>query len=96
MEREREEVKQTDSRTATEENEWKLVIRWALNGYVLEGRFGDRNFTENLVIEENEKDDLEHHQKLLWEVMEYFGFQGSKHDPERLRVTREKKDEDDD
>ena len=65
---------------------WKLTIIRTDNGYILRG-------TEiNLVLEDTE-DKLSSHEHLLWEVMDYFNFQGSKHDPERLRITREKNED---
>lgn len=65
---------------------WYLNIERKTNGYVLKGNDGFE-----LVIEDI-KDELDSHEKLLWQVMEYFSFQGSKHDTERLRVVREKQD----
>lgn len=72
----------------TEENqtkeEWFIII-WRLdNGYLIRGN--DTSF----VIEDDEKDGLKSHEKLLWEVMDYFNFGGTKHDPQRLRIVRKK------
>lgn len=64
---------------------WRLQITSVDNGYRLRG--SDESDT---VIQENDKDVLSHHEQLLWAVMDYFNFQGSKHDPERLRIVREK------
>jgi len=72
--------------------EWSLNIIKADNGYILE------SFEENedgsktkkqVVIQESETDELKAHQQLLWEIMEFFNFQGSKHDSERIRIIRE-------
>lgn len=64
--------------------EWSLKIIRAENGYVLEDSEGTR-----IVIEEDDNDELYEHVQLLFEVQEYFNFQGSKHDKERIRVIRE-------
>ena len=71
---------------------WQLQIVRANNGYVLRGIFGDNPIPGEYVIQEDERDELKAHEELLWEVMEYFNFGGSKHDKERLRVTREKQE----
>jgi hypothetical protein len=77
-----------------EENEttnpiWDLHIVRAQNGYILTDQDG-----QDFVIEEDEQDELKAHEHLLWMVIEHFSFGGSKHDPERLRVVREKHNED--
>jgi len=62
---------------------WNLSITRCDNGYILTGQ----DF--NTVIEDG-VDELLSHESLLWRVMEYFDFSGSKHDKERIRITREK------
>ena len=57
--------------------------------YLLEGNGEDELPT---VIEEDPQDDLAEHEHLLWAIMEFFGFTGSKHDPERLKIIRKKGD----
>ena len=64
---------------------WMLIIIRTANGYYLSGSDGVK-----VSIEEDESDELLEHEKLLWEVMEFFNFQGSKHDAERLRIVRQK------
>jgi len=66
------------------EFQWILTIEAVQNGYHLKGT----DFNE--VIEENEDDPFWCNEQLLWRVMSYFNFQGSKHDPERIWVVREK------
>jgi hypothetical protein len=66
--------------------EWSLKITRVDNGYFLEGNDGAR-----IVIQEIEDDELREHEHLLFEVMEYFNFMGSKHDKERIRIIREPK-----
>ncbi len=67
-------------------NDWTLKITRLDNGYLLRGEpEGDE-----WVIENDEKDELESHESLLREVMNYFNFGGSKHDKIRLSVTRVK------
>jgi hypothetical protein len=75
-----------------EENEttnpiWDLHIVRAQNGYILTDQDG-----RDSVIEEDEQDELKAHEHLLWQIMEYFAFEGSRHDKERIRVIREKGD----
>jgi len=64
--------------------EWKLTIKKVENGYIL-----IRPNERPLVCEEDEMDELGHHERMLWAVMEYFNFSGCKHDKERLRIVRE-------
>ena len=68
--------------------DWKLEIIKGNNGYVL------TSSPEHLimVIEDDEEDELQSHEDLLWEIMNYFNFGGSKHDPERISITRIKKE----
>ena len=81
--------------------EYYLKITRASNGYILswdeEIETADENHplieTQEWLIESSEGDELREHERLLWEVMEFFGFGGSKHDEERLRITREKRDD---
>lgn len=70
--------------------EWTLKIVRANNGYIL---YDDIEFHPPQVIEDNEDDDLKSHESLLWEVMNYFNFGGSKYDKIRLRITRVKQKE---
>jgi len=71
------------------DKDWYLKITRVLNGYVLEGDSGE-DFIQKTVIEDKEEDELSSHEKLLWEVMEYFNLGGTKHDKERIKVVREK------
>ena len=43
-------------------------------------------------IQADTEDGLKAHEELLWQIMEYFDFGGSKHDSERLRIIREKQE----
>lgn len=66
----------------------KLIIERISNGFIIEGESlieGDE-VIEKQVIEEDEIRDCKSVQKMLYAVMEYFGLEGSKHDPERVRV----------
>ena len=72
---------------------WQLIITRESNGYHLVLN-EDQDIVKNcLVIQDDDKDALKSHEELLWEVMDYFNFRGSKHDDERIRITREKKGE---
>ena len=62
---------------------WYLKIERKTNGYVLKG---NDNFE---CVIEDAKDELDSHEKLLWQVMEYFSFVGNKYDKERLRIVRQ-------
>lgn len=70
---------------SNEKEKWQLVITSVNNGYIIEPCEEPIS-----VIQENEKDELKAHEELLYTVMEYFNFQGSKHDAERLKIVREK------
>ena len=69
---------------AGERSEWSLKIIRTDNGYYLKGSGGTK-----IVIEENADDDLYEHEQLLFYVREFFNFQGSKHDPERIMILRQ-------
>ena len=75
---------------------WSVTINRAGNGFRMnweeEGEDGTA-FRQEEVIQDNEQDELRAGEELLYWVGDYFGLLGSKHDPERLRVTREKRDE---
>jgi hypothetical protein len=87
--------KETDKETARDfevelpshlrDEKWQMKIIRAQNGYTIE--FLDDS---PYAIQENENDRLKEHEELLWYIMDYFNFQGSKHDLERLRIVREK------
>jgi len=70
----------------TTRNDWTLTITRHDNGYFLQGE------PEGLrwMIEDDEKDELKSNESLLWEVINYFNFGGSKHDKVRLQITRVK------
>jgi predicted house-cleaning noncanonical NTP pyrophosphatase (MazG superfamily) len=73
---------------------WSITITRGNNGYKLtweEDAEDGTTLQQEEYIEDDELDELKSGEELLWRIMEYFGFGGSKHDPERLRVVREKK-----
>ena len=74
---------------------WKLEISRGENGYKCrydeEIEDGEVIYREEY-IQDDEGDELKSGEELLWYVLEYFGLGGSKHDPERLRIIREKKE----
>jgi len=74
-----------------EQEEWSLKITRVGNGYELTGS-GDSFNRAETVIEDSETDELKSHEALLFEVMEYFNFGGSRHDKERIKIIREKGD----
>jgi hypothetical protein len=69
-------------------DKWILTIEKVQNGFVLTGKGAENNGP--FVIREDEMDELKVFEELTWQIWEYFGYYGSKHDPERLRITREK------
>lgn len=72
---------------------WQLIITRESNGYHLK-TIEDQDITDRcFVIQDDDKDELKSHEELLYEVMDYFDFRGSKHDAERLRITRENGEE---
>jgi hypothetical protein len=70
---------------ATEPSEWKLTIIKTSNGFYLK--------EANVVIEEVSEDELGAIENMTYEVWNYFGYYGSKHDKERLFVERRKQHE---
>lgn len=78
---------------------WSIKITRVDNGYILEWEEDSSEPGETIyhkhVIQEDESDELFHHEGLLWQIMEYFSFGGSKHDPERIRIVRETRKVDD-
>lgn len=72
---------------------WFCSIEKVDNGYLIEYPEELDNGTGDIkrhVIEENDQDELASHEALLWWLVEYFDFYGSKHDLERIRIVREK------
>jgi len=66
-----------------------LIITRESNGYILNG-ISDSGSRMRTVIEDDEGDELKSGESLLWEVMDYFNFGGSKYDKERIKIIREK------
>ena len=73
----------------------ELRIREVENGYVVEGEEDDEDgkeigatITKQMAYQVREEDTeaLQAFQDMLWEVIDYFGLTGSKHDPRRLSV----------
>lgn len=40
-------------------------------------------------VQDDEQDELRAIESLLWWIINHYGFYGSKHDPERIRIVRE-------
>ena len=75
---------------------WTLEITRGDNGYKL--RWWDElddgsEFWHEEYIEDDEVDELKSGENLLWGVLDHFSLGGSKHDAERLRIVREKRDD---
>jgi len=75
---------------------WKLKIASEENGYKLRWKDylddGSEVWREAYIVDD-EADKLKSGEELLWGVMDHFSFGGSKHDAERLRIVREKRDD---
>lgn len=73
-----------------------LRVERAENGYVL--RFddlddvGDEIIEHVLVIGESDKDKLQAGEELLWWIMDFFSFGGSRYDKQRLHIARRRGD----
>jgi hypothetical protein len=63
----------------------KLIIHRLDNGYSIHGEEVKEVFEDG----DDEFGELDSMEKLLWAVMDYFGQMGSRHDAQRLRITRE-------
>ena len=80
--------------------EYAIKIKKVLNGYLLTGHFGEYTVRNDMVISEradetiSENPELVAGYEMLWEVLEYFGLYGSKHDAERIRVVIVKREAD--
>ena len=70
---------------------WILTIEKVNSGYILEVPEPNDELGKKWVREEDGQDDLKAIEAVLWDVMDYFGHYGSKHDPQRIRITREKR-----
>jgi len=72
---------------------WSLTIQRLDNGYILTSPGCDGLGDAAWVVEDGpdstEFINLSSGEALLWEVMDYFSFGGSKHDAERIRIVRE-------
>jgi hypothetical protein len=69
-----------------------LLIKQAANGYILKYYDDENECNLTEVIEESEVDELKAGETLLWWLMDHYGFGGSKHDAERIRIVRVKRD----
>ena len=64
----------------------RLIIEQTSNGYILTGKFNDSDMISKVVIEENDEEDLEAMQEVLFTVKEYFGKYYSKHNKKNLEI----------
>lgn len=75
-----------------QELDWAIRILRTINGFVIEHdvELSDGSVrTERTVFEESSADPLEDIEKVLWAVIDVFDKFGSKHDKERICITRE-------
>ena len=78
---------------------YEIKVRRTMNGFVLSwsDECADdttKTFVQEEVVEDDDQDELKSGEEMLWKLIEYFGLSGSKHDKERLRITREKQCDD--
>ena len=69
-----------------------LRIERVDNGYQLIDD-DDEEHTRKQVIQEDEEDELCAIEELLWQIIEWAGMVGSKHDKERIRIIRKAGDD---
>jgi len=67
-----------------------LIIERVENGYIVKFPKEEDGLQSKILIQDNPQDELRSHEVLLWEIMNYFNFGGTKHDKERIRIMREK------
>ena len=71
---------------------WSLEIERVDNGYLLTASDQEGDGPSTRVIEDGDwcgLVNLTSGEALLWEVMDFFNFGGSKHDKQRIRIVRE-------
>ncbi len=78
-------------------SDYFLKITRVDNGYTLESVGDEPNeegcyHTTTEVVQDSEDDALKSGEQLLWNIIEFFGLAGSRHDRERLVVERQKGD----
>lgn len=73
---------------------WLVNISSEDNGFVVKFISGDEKYT--MVYQEKDntepsgiESDKEHVHNMLWDILEYFGMSGSKHDKKRLYIKYE-------
>ena len=82
-------------------SEYRISIVRGDNGYLLEYEDENEDGSPRTIFEviQDGPDNqaltgaLKSGEELLWWVMDYFGFGGSKHDAERIRIVRVKREE---
>ena len=76
---------------------WTLTIERVGNGYILTTPDHEGAGPAEWVIEDGPDEfglaNLTSGEILLWEVMDFFNFGGSKHDKQRIRIVREAGDD---
>lgn len=69
---------------------WSITIDKTETGYILDTPESTDELGKRWVREEDEQDELKAIEAVLWDVLQYFGHYGSKHDAERIRIIRQK------
>ncbi|HAU08030.1 MAG: hypothetical protein UW46_C0003G0027 [Candidatus Yanofskybacteria bacterium GW2011_GWF1_44_227] len=62
---------------------WGVTIRKASNGFVIIDNEGNES-----VVQEEDDDELIAGEKLLWEIIEFFGLQGDRYSKDRVAIIR--------
>ena len=73
---------------------WDARVERVDNGYIVYLSGDDDNSGSIAICEDDDIDDLKSFESVLWELMEHFGKGGSKHDKERIHISRLQKDAD--
>ena len=71
---------------------WTITIEKVGSGYILEVPEPNDELGKKWVREEDDQDELKAIETVLWDILNYFGHGGSKHDDERIRIVREKRE----
>jgi hypothetical protein len=69
---------------------WSITIEKVDTGYILDTPEPNDELGKKWVREERDDDELYAIERVLWDILTYFGHYGSKHDAERIRIMREK------
>lgn len=64
----------------------QLIIKQVSNGWTLEYLDVEAFSKSKVIVIENQESESKTTQALLWEIVEYFGLTGNRHDAERISI----------